>query len=220
MPIRAIFFDIDGTLVDSNGYHAEAWQRAFAATGRSIDRARIASQIGKGTDNLVPALLPGTNEAEAERLGGLHGQFFKGDYMPRVRAFPGARDLLARVRDSGRQVVLASSASGEELDHYVGIFDAKALVDTSTTIDDVERSKPAPDIFAVAAKKVGLDPAEVVVVGDAPYDMEAARKLGIGRVAVRSGGFDDRTLVEAGAQAIYDDVADLLARFEGSPLDR
>jgi HAD superfamily hydrolase (TIGR01509 family) len=216
--IRAVLFDIDGTLVDSNGWHVEAWHRAFAAAGFPQERAVIAGQIGKGTDNLVPSLLPGIGEATCERLGDLHGQFFKRDYIHRVRAFPHARDLLARVKDTGRLVVLASSASGEELDHYLRVLDARALVDRSTTIDDVEASKPAPDIFAVALDKAGVSAAESAVVGDAPYDMEAGRKLGLRRVAVRSGRFGDDTLLGAGAEALYDDAADLLARFDRSLL--
>lgn len=220
MQIQAVFFDIDGTLVDSNGYHIEAWHRVFAATGRPVAREVIAEQIGKGADNLVPTLFPGTSEAEVERLGELHGTFFKSDYMPRVRAFPGARDLLARVHASGRKVVLASSASEEERDHYLDLLDARSLVATSTTIDDVGTSKPAPDIFAVARDKADVEASAVAVIGDAPYDMDAARKCGMARIGVRSGGFSDAQLTEAGAQTIYDDVADLLARFDASPLAR
>lgn len=218
MAVRAVFFDIDGTLVDSNRYHVEAWSRVFAATGHPIDRDRIAGQIGKGTDNLVPTLLPGTPDDVMERMGDLHGAFFKNDYMPRVRAFPGARDLLARVRDSGRTVVLASSASKAELDHYLTVLDARELVDVKTTGDDVENTKPAPDIFAVALQKAGVPASETAVVGDAPYDMDAARQLGTVRIAVRSGRFGDDALVEAGAQHLYDDVADLLSQFDRSPL--
>ncbi len=222
MTNRAVLFDIDGTLVDSNRYHIEAWHRVFAAIGRPVDRETIASQIGKGADNLVPALFPDLSgrEAEVERLGELHGTFFKSDYMPRVRPFPHARDLVERVHRSGQRVVLASSASQAELDHYMDLLDIGSMVDLSTTKDDVETTKPAPDIFAVAREKAGVDAANVVVIGDAPYDMEAAVKCGMGRVGVRSGGFSDDVLTRAGAQTLYDDVADLLARFDESPLGR
>jgi membrane protein len=215
---RAVFFDIDGTLVDSNALHVEAWVRAFAEAGHTIAADAIAGQIGKGADNLVPALIPGADDDTAEALGDRHGAIFKGEYLERVRPFPHARDLIARVRETGRTVVLASSASGEELKHYCALLDIADLVDASTTIDDVGNSKPAPDIFSVARDKVGVEAADVVVVGDAPYDMDAARRCGMARVAVRSGGFDDASLTEAGAQAIYDDVADLLARFDESLL--
>jgi HAD superfamily hydrolase (TIGR01509 family) len=218
MSTQAVFFDIDGTLVDSNGYHVEAWYRVFAATGRPIDRHRIAEQIGKGTDNLVPTLFPNLPDAEVERLGTLHGQFFKADYLDRVRPLPGAAELVRRVHDSGRQAVLASSAGAGERDHYLDLLGIHDAVSTSTTSDDVGTTKPAPDIFAVAAKKAGVEAANVVVVGDAPYDMEAAAKCGMTRIAVRSGGFDDETLTQAGAQMIVDDVAELLARFDATPL--
>ena len=218
MSTQAVFFDIDGTLVDSNGYHVEAWYRVFQATGRPIDRHRIAEQIGKGTDNLVPTLFPNLPDAEVERLGTLHGQFFKADYLDRVRPLPGAAELVRRVHDSGRQAVLASSAGAGERDHYLDLLGIHDAVSTSTTSDDVGTTKPAPDIFAVAAKKAGVEAANVVVVGDAPYDMEAAAKCGMTRIAVRSGGFDDETLTQAGAQMIVDDVAELLARFDATPL--
>lgn len=214
----AVFFDIDGTLVDSNGLHIEAWRRAFAEAGHDITAHAIATQVGKGPDNLVPALIPGADEAVAKQLGDAHGAIFKRDYLEEVRPFPGAHDLVARVHDSGRIVALASSSSQEELDHYVKLLDIAGLVDVSTTIDDVQRSKPAPDIFTAARDKAGVAADAVVVLGDSPYDMEPARTCGMRRVAVRAGGFDDATLEQAGARQIYDDVADLLAHFDKSAL--
>lgn len=217
---KAVFFDIDGTLVDSNTFHVEAWQRAFAQGGHRIDPAAIAGQIGKGADNLVPALIPGASEEQAEALGEAHGTIFKGEYLDRVRPFPHARDLVQRVHDSGRLVALASSASQEELEHYLQLLDIQGIVDVSTSSKDAGSTKPAPDIFAVARDKAGVEAETVVVVGDAPYDMQAAAKCGMTRVAVRSGGFDDDTLRDAGAQALYDDVATILAAFDESPLGR
>jgi HAD superfamily hydrolase (TIGR01509 family) len=217
---KAVFFDIDGTLVDSNALHIEAWRRVFADAGHDIGPEAIAGQIGKGADNLVPALIPGTSDEDAEKLGDAHGSIFKGEYLEQVRAFPQARELVRRVHDSGRMVVLASSASAEELEHYQKLLGIEDLVDVTTTSDDVETTKPAPDIFAVARDKADVSADAVVVVGDAPYDMEAAAKCGMTRVAVRSGGFDDETLRKAGAQTIYDDAAALLADFDGSPLAR
>ena len=217
---KAVFFDIDGTLVDSNALHVEAWLRAFADAGHDIGPEAIGSQIGKGADNLVPTLIPGISDEDAEKLGDAHGASFKRDYLDQVRPFPQARDLVQRVHDSGRTVVLASSASQEELEHYVELLGIEQLVDVSTTSDDVEATKPAPDIFAVARDKAAIDAGSVIVVGDAPYDMEAAAKCGMTRVAVRSGGFDDASLRDAGAQHLYDSVAAILADFDGSPLAR
>lgn len=215
---EAVLFDLDGTLVDSNELHVDAWHRVFAQAGHDIPKDRIRSQIGKGGDKLVPALLPDVEEGEQKGLSKAHGELFKSRYIVRVRPFPGARVLLARVAEAGIKVVFASSASAEELDHYLGLLQARDLVDASTTIDDVAQSKPAPDIFATALKKARVSADAALVVGDSPFDMESAGQAGIAAIAVRSGGFDDGALTEAGARAIYDDAADLLARYDGSVL--
>ncbi|VXC99894.1 HAD family hydrolase [Sphingomonas sp. 8AM] len=220
MAIKAVLFDIDGTLVDSNDHHVAAWQAVFRQIGATFDDQAVHDQIGKGTDMLVPTLLPDTDEAEQEKLGEEHGRIFKSRYLEQVKPFAAARELLAKVRDGGRQVVLASSASSDELDHYLDLLDAREIVSLSTTSDDVEKTKPAPDIFATALKKLSpLAASEVIVVGDTPYDIEAAAGCGIAAVGLRSGKFSDETLNDAGAVALYDNVAALLADFENSPLN-
>jgi HAD superfamily hydrolase (TIGR01509 family) len=212
-------FDIDGTLVDSNDLHVRAWEEAFATIGAHFDRATIHGQIGKGTDMLVPTLIPDADGELQERLGEAHGKVFKGRLMEQVKPFPGAHDLLARVHAAGQAVVLASSASAAEVDHYLDLLGVRDLVHATTSSDDVERTKPAPDIFAAALEKVApLAPEEVLVVGDTPYDVEAAARCGIGTVALRSGKFPDGVLRAAGALALYDDAADLLANYDRSPL--
>ncbi len=219
MRCQAVFFDIDGTLVDSNGLHVAAWVEAFAEAGHDFAPETVLRQIGKGADNLVPALIPGADARTAKKLGGRHGAIFKDRYLEQVRPFPQARALVSQVHASGRKVVLASSASQAELNHYVKLLDLKKLVDADTTIDDVQHSKPAPDIFVAALGKLtGVDASAVVVVGDTPYDMDPARYCGMVPVAVRSGGFDDEDLTEAGAVAIYNGTATLLAGFDASPL--
>lgn len=219
MAIRAVLFDIDGTLVDSNDMHVLAWEEAFAGIGAGFDRRTIHDQIGKGTDMLVPTLLPDADEGTQEKLGDAHGDVFKARFLREVRPFPGAHDLLARVRAEGQTVVLASSASAPELEHYLDLLDARDLVTATTSADDVENSKPAPDIFASALGKVApLSPREAIVVGDTPYDIEAAGKCGIAAIGVRSGKFPDEALLGAGAVALYDDVAALLADYDNSPL--
>lgn len=219
MSIRAIFFDIDGTLVDSNDAHVLAWQEAFAGIGAHFDKKTLHEQIGKGTDMLVPTLLPDLDEAGQKRLGESQGAIFKARYLAGVKAFPDARELLARVHGSGQRVVLASSASKAELDHYIELLSAADLVSATTSSDDVHKTKPAPDIFATALGKLpGIAADEVIVVGDTPYDVEAARRCGISTVAVRSGKVSDEMLQEAGAVAIYDDVSALLADYGKSPL--
>lgn len=219
MPIKAILFDIDGTLVDSNDLHVLAWQEAFAGIGVHFDRQTLHDQIGKGTDKLVPALLPDLPKDEQTRLGETHGAIFKSRYLEMVKPFPDAHDLLARARASGFRLALASSASKGELDHYLGLLRAHDMIEASTGSDDVKATKPAPDIFSTALSKLsGVSRDEAFVIGDTPYDMQAARTCGIPALAVRSGKFADQALTDGGASAIYDDVAALLAEYDASPL--
>ena len=218
--IKAVLFDLDGTLVDSNDLHVRVWAQVLRDHHIHATDEAIHGQIGKGADLLVPALSPGVEEGMANALGEAHGAIFKASHLDHVKPFPSAHDLLASTKAAGRRVVLASSASQSELDHYIDILDARDIVDASTSIDDVATSKPAPDIFAVALKKVGVEPSEAIVVGDSPYDVEGAQRAGMQTVALRSGGFFDEELKAAGAAAIYDDATALLAAFESSPLAR
>jgi HAD superfamily hydrolase (TIGR01509 family) len=219
MAIKAVLFDIDGTLIDSNDLHVKAWGEAFAAAGLNFDDQTIHDQIGKGSDMMLPMLVPDTSEAEQDDLAEAHSKAFKTRYLDQARPFPFARDLLMRVHGNGAKVVLASSASAEEIEHYLDLLDVRDIVAETTSSTEVENTKPAPDIFATALEKVApLSAAEVMVVGDTPYDIEAAAKCGIATVALRSGKFSDDALREAGAVALYDDVAALLAEFDSSPL--
>lgn len=219
MSIKAILFDIDGTLINSNDLHVLAWEEAFAEADYVFDGQTLHDQIGKGADMLVPTLLPDLDEARQTAIGEAHGRIFKRKFLERAQPFPGARSLLAHAHGNGQQVVLASSASAAELDHYLDLLDARDLVTATTSSEDVERTKPAPDIFATAmAKLSGIKPDEVIVVGDTPYDIEAALKSRVATVAVLSGGFKDAVLREAGAIRIYRDVATLLTEYDQSPL--
>lgn len=219
MSKQAILFDIDGTLVDSNEAHVNAWCEAFNQAGHHFDRATIHHQIGKGGDNLVPSLLPRASDEERERIDHAHGGIYKLKYIDAVRPFPGARELLRHAAENGQKVVLASSASRKELDHYVDLLGARDLLTATTSKDDVTHSKPCPDIFAKALEKSGCaSPEDAIVVGDTPYDISAARKLGVAAVAVRSGGFPEDELRACQPVAIYDDVAALLADYASSPL--
>lgn len=221
MQIKAIFFDIDGTLVDSNDMHVLAWEEAFAGIGEKFDRQIVHDQIGKGTDMLVPTLLPDLGETEQEKLGDAHGSVFKAKFLEQAKPFARAHDLLAHAHGLGQQVVLASSASKEELDHYLELLDAQGMVAATTSSDDVKSTKPAPDIFATALDKLPrIDADQVIVVGDTPYDMLAANRCGIAAVALRSGRFSDDTLWNAGAIGIYEDAEALLAGYADSPLGR
>lgn len=218
MQIKALILDIDGTLIDSNWQHVDAWREAFAAEGFDFDRQTIHDQVGKGGDNLVPTLVPDAPRDVQERLEKAQGPIYKEKYRDSVRAFPGAKVLIVEARKRGLKVVLASSANGPDLDFYVDLLDARELLSSTTSKDDVEHSKPCPDIFEAALEKLGVGPDEAVVVGDTPFDIRAAAKIGLKAIAVRSGDFNDEQF--SGAVEIYDDVADLLANYERSYLSR
>lgn len=218
MKIRAVLFDVDGTLVDSNEAHVDAWAVAFRAAGRPMEVDDIRLQIGKGGDLLVPSLLPGATDAQCKAIGAGHDRQFKSAYLAHIKPFADARALLERVKKSGRMIVLASSAKRKEVEHYVELLDAEDLVDAITSADDVDASKPEPDIFEAALAKTGVDAQAAIAVGDTIYDVDAARRIGIATVALTSGPFDRAQLKDAGAIAVFADAADLLAGFDRSPL--
>lgn len=212
--IAAALIDLDGTLVDSNEFHVLAWREAFAAQGHELPAEVIRRQIGKGADQLIPSLLPGVDadEGKGKRIADLHGEIFKSRYMPEVRPLQGATGLVRALHAAGVKVVLASSASGAEVDHYVDLLRIDAAVTARTSSDDVERTKPAGDVFAAALGKVApVAASAAVVVGDTPYDVIAANKNGIATLALLSGGFEEHGLFEAGALAVYRDASALLA---------
>jgi HAD superfamily hydrolase (TIGR01509 family) len=210
MTIDAVLLDIDGTLVDSNEFHVIAWQQAFEDAQKPVAAELIRKQIGKGADMLIPALAPGLSADEREAIAKRHGAIFKSQFLPRVKAFPGAHSLIAALHGSGREVVLASSSDQAEVDHYVQLLDVEALLRATTSADDVERSKPAADIFATALQKTsGKSPADTMAIGDTPYDVIAAAKCGIRTIALRSGGFTDEELLSSQPAGIYEDVGDL-----------
>jgi HAD superfamily hydrolase (TIGR01509 family) len=218
--IGAVLFDVDGTLIDSNDLHAVAWREAFLHFGVDLPLEIIRGQIGKGGDNLIPALLPPELvKVRKKEIETYRSELFKRDYLPRVVPFPGVRDLFERLRADGKRIVLASSATAEEVRFHLGLIGAEDLVEATTSADEVEHSKPDPDIFAAALAKVApLGPADVLVVGDTPYDIEAAAKLGIRALGFRSGGFPEQVLRDAGAAELYDGPRDLLDRYDESLL--
>jgi phosphoglycolate phosphatase-like HAD superfamily hydrolase len=219
---KAVIFDIDGTLIDSNDLHAHAWQETFAEFGKDVPYDEIRHQIGKGGDQLLPVFF---SREELDRFGGeleaYRGDLFKRKYLARVRPFPRVRDLFERILADGARIALASSAKEEELAAHMKNANVDDLVEVATSADDAERSKPQPDIFEAALARLGdVGPDEAIVVGDTPYDVEAAAKAGLRTVAVLSGGFAEAQLRGAGAIAIYRDVADLLERYDDSPVAR
>jgi HAD superfamily hydrolase (TIGR01549 family) len=217
---RLVIFDIDGTLVDSVDLHAKAWQVAFAEFGKDISVATIRKQIGKGSDQLLPVFF---SQQELDRFGDqldtYRGEIFKRDYLPHVKAFPNVRDLFQRIKRDGKLIALASSAKKDELDAYKRIADIEDLVESETSSGDVEKSKPHPDVFAAALQRFSpIANQQVIVIGDTPYDAEAAGKLNLRTVGVQCGGWPATRLEQAGCIAVYRDPAELLQRYEQSPL--
>ncbi|MDQ1589993.1 MAG: hypothetical protein QOG71_620 [Pyrinomonadaceae bacterium] len=218
--LKAIIFDIDGTLVDSVDLHARAWQEAFRHFGREVEFEQVRHQIGKGGDQLMPVFF---SEEELARFGEemekFRGDLFKREYISRVRAFPQVRELFERIRRDGTRIALASSAKQDELKVYKELARITDLVEEETSADDAEKSKPHPDIFEAALDALGdIEAGEAVVVGDTPYDAEAAGKIKLRTVGVLCGGFPEAELRAAGCIAIYRDPSDLLARYDSSPL--
>lgn len=216
----AVIFDVDGTLIDSNDAHAHAWVEAFREAGYDVPFVRVRGMIGMGGDKLMEAAVGlGTEDKRAKRLGDRRAELFLGTWLARVRPLPGARALIDRLRGAGTPLALATSARREELEGLLGVLGMPELAEVATSSDDAERSKPDPDIVCAAIERLerrGVARGRIVMVGDTPYDLEAATRAGIPLVAVRSGGFTDVQL--AGAAAIYDGPADLLARLAESPL--
>jgi HAD superfamily hydrolase (TIGR01509 family) len=218
---RALLFDVDGTLVDTNDLHAVAWHEAFRAFGHALPVAEIRGQIGKGGDNLIPALLPALGAEEKERIEKHRSTLFERDYLPRAMPFPGVRALFERLVGDGIRIVLASSSRRSEVEFYLGLIGCEDLVEDMTSKDDAERSKPCPDIFEAALARLAPIAADrAMVVGDSPWDMKAAAKAGLRSIGFRCGGFPDAALIEAGACALYDGPRDLLACYADSPLAR
>lgn len=220
--VKAVLFDVDGTLIDSNDLHAAAWQEAFQHFGVQIPFDQVRSQIGKGGDNLIPSLLPADLvEAKQKEIEDYRSDLFQRTYLPRAVPFPGVRELFERIAADGTKIVLASSAKQEELKFNMGLMAADDLISATTSADDVAHSKPDPDIFQAALRKAGpLSTDHVIVVGDTPWDVKAACKAGLRTIGFRSGGFEDRDLTEAGAAEIFDGPEDLLRRYDQSLIGR
>lgn len=213
--------DIDGTLLDSNALHAEAWRRAFEHFGIQLGMDDAWRQIGKGADQLIPKFVPEADRARIEKpLKDLRGEIFHRDYMARIVPFAGAHELLVRVRKSGMKIALATSSDPEDLATYGKLLGMEDLVDEASSSGDAKSSKPAPDIFAAALRKIGMRPDQAVALGDTPWDAQAAGKLGIPVIGLTCGGWKRNDLLDAGCKEVWQDPADLLLHFNDSALKR
>jgi HAD superfamily hydrolase (TIGR01509 family) len=219
--LKAVLLDVDGTLVDSNALHAEAWERSFAHFGFQVDFYAALRQIGKGGDQLLPIFIP---EEQLATMGKAVEQYrkelFEREYLTYVRPFPQVRQLVERMLDAGLQVAIASSASKAELQSYKKIARIDDLIVEETTSQDAEQSKPHPDIFAAVLERLGVNATEAVSIGDTPYDAEASMRAGVRIVGVTSGGWSQQDLQRAGCVEVYRNVTDLLAHFDRSILGR
>ena len=208
--------DIDGTLVDSNYFHAVAWFRAMRDHDHTLPMWRIHRAIGMGGDQMIAALLG--DEVEAREGDAIrdseHGHYF--ELIGEVRPLEGARGLIEDLQRAGGPVVLASSAKPDEVEHYLDLLDARELADAWTTSGDVERTKPEPDLVNSALEKVGGGPA--VMIGDSVYDCEAAGNAGVETIAVFPGGFSDSELLKAGARIVFASIEELRACLSWTPL--
>jgi HAD superfamily hydrolase (TIGR01509 family) len=211
-------FDIDGTLVDSNYLHVEAWSRALVAAGHPVDAWRIHRGIGMGSDELLASLVgEGTAGKIADEVKRLHRAYFA-ENTSLLRPFERARELLRTVAARDTKVVLATSANPSELAELLRVLDSDESVSVVTSAQDVDSAKPNPDLIHTALGKAGVAATEAVMLGDAVWDVEAAARAGVPCVAVCSGGTGAAELKAAGAVAVYDDVADLMAHLDASPL--
>jgi len=215
MPPVAIL-DIDGTLVDTNYQHAIAWYRAFDRHGVTLPVWRIHRHIGMGGDQLVESLAG--DEVEREKGDAIRAseKEIYAELIGEVKPLADARRLIEVLKERGHTVVLASSAKDDEVDHYLDLLDARELADDWTSSGDVEETKPAPDLVQIAMKKAGGGPA--VMIGDSTWDCEAAKRAGVETVAVLTGGFSDRELLDAGATVVFESMGDLIERLDETPL--
>ena len=215
MPPAAIL-DVDGTLVDTNYHHALAWYRAFRQNGVVLPVWRIHRHIGMGGDHLVEALCDRRVEEEkGDEIRAAEQPLYLAQ-IEEVEPLDGAKELIRDLKERGHSVVLASSAKGDEIDHYLDLLDARDVADDWTTSEDVDATKPEPDLVSVAVEKAGGG--DAVMVGDSTYDCEAAGRAGVETVAVLTGGFSEQELRAAGAVQVFDSIQTLRASLDQTPL--
>jgi len=216
--LRAAILDIDGTLIDTNDAHAHAWVDVCAEFGIQVPFGKIRPLIGMGGDKVLPQLTGDDEESErGKKIKERRGEIFQDRYLPSCRPFPQAKELLQRMRDQGLTLVVATSASKDDMAALLKTIGVEDLIDARTSSSDAAESKPEPDIIEAALEQAGCAPEEAIMLGDTPYDIEAAGRAGVKCIALRCGGWwKDEDFRDAAA--IFDDPADLLAHYRESPL--
>ncbi|BAY87208.1 HAD family hydrolase [Calothrix parasitica NIES-267] len=220
MAFKGVILDVDGTLVLSNDAHANAWVEAFAKFGYEVKFEEVRPLMGMGGDYIIPKFAPGLSDEEGKgkEISSYRKEIVLDKYIPNVSPANGAREMVMKLQEAGKRIIIATSASDKELSALLKIAKVDDILsqDDATSSDDAENSKPAPDIVEAALKKFEIKPEEIVMIGDTPYDIQAANKAGVEVIAVRSGGFEDSRLSKA--IAIYNDAADLVENFDSSTL--
>jgi len=210
---KAVLFDIDGTLVDSNYLHVDAWQQAFQTLGVDVEAWLIHRSIGQDAGELLSSLVGEKDEAWLSRAKDLHAENYKA-LAPRLRLLPEARQLLEMMNDLGIIVVLATSAPQDELEILLDLINADEAIHDTTNADDVDTAKPNPDLVRVALDRAGVEAHEAVFVGDSEWDVEAASRAGVRSFGVLTGGIAGGLLMQAGAERVFADPADFLGRLD------
>jgi len=217
--LKGVIFDIDGTLVDSNDAHAQSWVDTFREAGYDVPFDKVRPLIGMGGDKLLPKTIGVSRDSdEGKKLGERRGKIFKSNYLPHLRPLPGARELVLRVKRDGLKAIVATSAKDEELKGLLKAAHVEDLMEEKATASDAKRSKPDPDIVQAAIDESGIPRNSLVMIGDTPYDVEAASKAGVRTIGFLSGGWTREEL--KGAAEIYDGPADLLAHYDRSLLGK
>jgi HAD superfamily hydrolase (TIGR01509 family) len=213
--LRAALLDIDGTLIDSNNAHAQSWVEALESHGISVPFSTIRPLIGMGGDRLLPAVASIEEDSvHGKAIAKTRERIFRENYLPNLEPFPEVRALLQRLSEEGLRLIVATSSGESLVNDLLERAHVQDLIEAQTTSDDADQSKPSPDIVQAALRRLGLRPEEAIMIGDTPYDVEAARRAGVGAVALECGGWTTQDLGDA--KAIYKDAADLLARFDHS----
>lgn len=218
MRTTAVLLDIDGTLIDSNDAHAQAWVEALREQDIFVQFAEVRRLIGMGGDKLLPKIAGIDAESSVGKtVSKRRGEIFRKDFLPRVRAFPAVKQLLKRMQQAGLKLGVATSAKKEEMAPLLRLAGADEFIESKSSSDDASHSKPDPDIIHSALQQLDASPEHAILLGDTPYDVEAGLTAGVRVVALRCGGWADYDL--RGADQIYDDPADLLHHFEESPFN-
>ena len=217
--LKGVIFDVDGTLVDSNDAHAQSWVETFAEAGYDVPFHVVRPLIGMGGDKLLPRTIGVSNDSEeGKKLTKRRSEIFREKYLPRLQPLKGSRDLVKRVRSDGLKAIVATSAKDEELRGLLKAAQVEDLMQEKATASDAKKSKPDPDIIQAVIEESGVSPSELVMIGDTPYDIEAAIRAHVAPIGFRSGGWTDQEL--EGAVEIYDGPADLLQHYDSSAIAR